>query len=54
MKTIIINDDGSISCPKHLTDAEKLLLGDFFFDQQETDNEGQFIFYTGIYEDDVT
>lgn len=53
MKTITIDENGNVSVQGSLTDKERLAVGDAIFDQLETDNEDQYLFYTGIYEDDV-
>lgn len=52
MKTIIItiDDAGSITITGELTDQDKIAIGNRLYDQEETDNEGQILFYTGIYE----
>lgn len=50
MKTITIHDDGSITSSEDLTENEKLNIGEFLFDQLETDGseDDQYVFYTGI------
>lgn len=52
-KTITINDNGNVTqTGGTLTDEEKLSVGNFLFDTQETDDDGQFLFYTGIFEEE--
>lgn len=48
MKTIVISDNGNVTCSAELTDEERLAVGDFLFDERETDNQYQYVFYTGI------
>lgn len=48
--TITIDDEGGVVCTDTLTDQDRLAIGNYLFDQEDSDNEGQVIFYTGIYE----
>ncbi len=51
MKTITFFLDGDkIIGGEDISDEEKLIIGDYLFDQREADNDGQVIFYTGITE----
>jgi hypothetical protein len=49
-KSITVHHNGDITMKGALTDEEKLRVGDLLFDQQEADNDGQILFYTGIKE----
>jgi hypothetical protein len=52
MKTITIDEHGNVYFQGSLSTQETLNVGSALFPQCDTDNEGQFLFYTGIYEDD--
>lgn len=50
MKTITIDDSGVVTVTGDLTDEDRLNVGEALYDQSETDNDGQILFYTGIYD----
>lgn len=53
MKTIALYDDGmTITFSRELTDSEKIKLAERLFGDIQTDNQGQYIVYTGIMDPD--
>lgn len=50
MKTIVIQDNGTVTCSDHLSNIDKLEVALLLFGGDEKDNHGQILFYTGLFE----
>jgi hypothetical protein len=53
MKTITIDDAGNIAIEGELSNNDKINIGLVIYEQEGQDHNGQVVFYTGIFDDDL-